>query len=190
MSAITLEVERDNSLDVRPFLLFANVMKLLDVARTELESDHEVAKASITRAARILRSELKRQDAISKPESSGGKLADWQMKRLKAYVDCHLGETIHLTDLSEVAQRSKSHFCRIFKRSFGQTPHDYVTARRLERAKTLMLQSDEQLCVIAALCGFTDQAHLSRLFRLHSGETPAAWRRRRLPDDWEPPILT
>ncbi|HEY1927753.1 MAG TPA: AraC family transcriptional regulator [Caulobacteraceae bacterium] len=190
MSVNTLEVERLDSPDARPFLLFANVMELLEVARTELERDHEVAKASVTRAARILRSELKRQHTISNPESRGGILAEWQMKRLKIYVDSHLGETIRLTDLSEVAQRSKSHFCRTFKRSFGQTPHGYVTARRLERAKSLMLETDERLCVIAGLCGFTDQAHLSRLFRQHSGETPAAWRRRRLLNDWEPPILT
>jgi AraC-like DNA-binding protein len=42
-----------------------------------------------------------------------------------------------------------------------------------------MLEGDEPLSIIALLCGFTDQAHLSKLFRQHTGETPAAWRRRR-----------
>jgi AraC family transcriptional regulator len=62
-----------------------------------------------------------------------------------------------------------------------------VTARRLQRAKSLMLESNEPLSVIALLCGFTDQAHLSKLFRQHVGETPGAWRRRHaFEDDAEP----
>ena len=85
-----------------------------------------------------------------------------------------------------VARRSTAHFCRAFRRTFGQTPHAYVTTRRLERAKSLMLESHEQLSVIALLCGFTDQAHLSKLFRQHTGEPPGAWRRRRASEGHDP----
>ena len=100
-----------------------------------------------------------------------------------AYIDSHLGETIQVKDLGGIVRRSTAHFCRTFKRTFGQTPHAYITARRLERAKSLMLESEEQLSVIALACGFTDQAHLSKLFRQHTGETPGAWRRRHSFDD-------
>ena len=187
-SAIAFELERASGFDGRPIQLVANVVELLEVARAEFERDREAAKASITQATRILRSELERHEAVSKPDSSTGELAGWQVQRLRAYVDSHLGETIHVTDLSGIARRSTAHFCRAFKRTFGQTPHTYVIAQRLERAKTLMLKSGEQLSVIAVLCGFTDQAHLSKLFRRHMGETPGAWRRRAL-DDREPPVL-
>jgi len=187
-SVIAFEAERASGLDGRPFRLVANVVELLEVARVEFERDREAAKASISQATRILRSELERHEALSKPESGAGELAGWQVRRLQTYVDSHLGETIHVKDLSAIARRSTAHFCRAFKRTFGQTPHAYLTARRLERAKSLMVECDEQLCVIAVLCGFTDQAHLSKLFRLHMGQTPGAWRRRVL-DDQEPPIL-
>ena len=187
MSAIAFEVERTTAFDGRPFQLVANLVELLEVARAEFERDREAAKASITQATRILRSELERREASSKPDSSTGELAGWQVHRLRTYVDNHLGETIHVKDLSGIVRRSTAHFCRAFKRTFGQTPHAYVTAQRLEHAKSLMLKSDEQLCVIASLCGFSDQAHLSKLFRRHMGETPGAWRRRLL-DDHEPPI--
>jgi AraC family transcriptional regulator len=186
-SAIAFEAERASGFDGRPFRLVANVVELLEVARAEFERDREASKASITQATRILRSELERHEAVSKPDSSTGELAGWQVHRLRAYVESHLSETIHVKDLSEIARRSTAHFCRAFKRTFGQTPHAYVIAQRLERAKSLMLKSNEQLCVIAVLCGFTDQAHLSKLFRQHTGETPGAWRRRAL-DDHEPPI--
>jgi AraC family transcriptional regulator len=156
----------------------ANVVELLKVAHDSFERDREAAKASITRATFILRSELERHEAASRLEVGIGKLAGWQVQRLRTYVDNNLGETIQVSDLSQIARRSTAHFCRAFKRTFGQTPHAYVTARRLHRAKSLMLESNEPLSVIALICGFTDQAHLSKLFRQHTGETPGAWRRR------------
>jgi AraC family transcriptional regulator len=181
-------VEQASGFDERPFQLVTNVVELLEVARAEFERDPEAARASITQAARILRSELERREAVANTDSSVGGLAEWQVQRLRAYIDSHLSDTIRIKDLSTIARRSTAHFCHVFKRTFGQTPHAYVMAQRVERAKSLMLKSDDQLCVIAVLCGFADQAHLSKLFRQHTGETPGAWRRRAL-DDREPPML-
>jgi len=179
LSAVAIELERTDRLDARPIRLFTNVVELLEVAHAAFERDREAAKASISQATYILRSELQRHEAATKVDSGAGKLAGWQVLRLRAYVESHLGESIQVKDLSEVARRSTAHFCRAFKRTFGQTPHAYVTDCRLQRAKSLMLESEEPLSVIALICGFTDQAHLSKLFRQHTGETPGAWRRRR-----------
>ena len=161
------------------FQFIGNLAELLEAARAQLERDRDAAGASISQAASMLRSEMRRHAAASKRDSGPGELAAWQVRRLRAYIDDHLSETIHVKDLSLVAKRSTAHFCRAFKRTFGQTPHAYLTARRLSRAQALMLEGDEPLSIIALVCGFTDQAHLSKLFRQHTGETPAAWRRRR-----------
>ncbi len=166
--------------DERPFQLVTNVVELLEVAHAEFEGDREAAKASITHATRILRLALERHQAFSKSDVGTGGLAGWQVQRLQVYIDSHLGETIQTRDLGRVVHRSAAHLCRAFKVTFGQTPHAYVTARRLERAKSLMLESDEQLSIIAVLCGFADQSHLSTRFRQQMGESPGAWRRRAL----------
>jgi AraC family transcriptional regulator len=176
--SVALEASRPGDSEPYPTQFVANVVELLKVAHDSFERDREAAKASITRASTILRSELKRREAASSVEFGVGKLAGWQVRRLQIYIDAHLGESIQVSDLSGVARRSTAHFCRAFKRTFGQTPHAYVTARRLNRARSLMLESEEPLSVVALLCGFTDQAHLSKLFRQHTGETPGAWRRR------------
>lgn len=165
--------------DSRRIQFITDVAELLDAAREQLGHDREAAGVCLNQAASILRSELERHATASKRDSGPGELAAWQVRRLRAYIDAHLSETIHVKDLSGVARRSTAHFCRAFKRTFGQTPHAYLTARRLSRAKALMLEGEEPLSIIALLCGFTDQAHLSKLFRQHTGETPAAWRRRR-----------
>jgi AraC-like DNA-binding protein len=71
------------------------------------------------------------------------------------------------------------HFNVAFRKSVGDSPHQYIIRRRIERAQGLMLSTDLSLSEIAAQCGLADQAHLTRLFRKVAGESPAAWRRAR-----------
>ena len=75
---------------------------------------------------------------------------------------------------------SPAHFSRAFRTSFGCSPLEYVTRRRMERAQGLMLSTDIPLSQIALDCGFADQAHFSRLFRRVVGESPRVWRRARV----------
>jgi len=101
------------------------------------------------------------------------------MLRVQTYIDSNLHRTIHIRDLSAVARRSPAHFSRKFKLAVGKSPHAYVVRRRLERACHLMITSAEPLSEIALSVGFSDQAHLCRLFRQAFGQSPASWRRER-----------
>ena len=159
--------------------LTASLVQLLDSAQRNLEADREAAKASIARAWSLLRIEVDRTAAGAAQRSVPGALAGWQVHRVKAYVDEHLEGTIHICDLAGVVRRSTAYFCRAFKRTFGETPHAFIIQRRLHRAVELMLTSDAALSEIAVTCGFTDQAHFSKVFRRHNGQSPAVWRRER-----------
>lgn len=106
-----------------------------------------------------------------------GGLAPWQARRVRDHVEARLGGVVRVEDFAAVAGLSPRYFSRAFKVSFGVTPHAYVTWRRIERAKALMLQTDEGLSQIALACGLADQAHLSRLFRQGVGMSPSVWRR-------------
>jgi AraC family transcriptional regulator len=99
-------------------------------------------------------------------------LAAWQIARVRAYIDSNLHRTIHIRDLSAVARRSKAHFSRKFKLAVGESPHAYVVRRHLERACHLMMTSTASLSEIALSVGFSDQAHLCRLFRRREREIP------------------
>jgi AraC family transcriptional regulator len=160
------------------FHLVANSLAtLLDTARRELERDRDAAKASLVTASHILQAEIERCSGAN--GSKGGGLAAWQITRVRAYIDSNLHRTIHIRDLSAVARRSPAHFSRKFKLAVGQSPHAYVVRRRLERACHLMMTSAEPLSEIALSVGFSDQAHLCRLFRQAFGRSPAGWRRER-----------
>lgn len=69
-----------------------------------------------------------------------------------------------------------SHFCRVFKKATGTTPHQYVMKARLDRAQELLGSSQMSISSIADLLGFTSQSHFTRAFRQYSGQTPSGWR--------------
>jgi AraC family transcriptional regulator len=181
MAAVALEaMDRGNG--ERPELgpdLARSLLHLLDSARRSLDADPGAADASIARASALLKIEIDRSAVGGGEGIAPGSLAGWQVHRVKAYVDAHLETPIHIQDLAKVAQRSGAYFCRAFKRTFGETPHGFILDRRLRRANELMLTSDASLSEIAASCGFSDQAHLSKVFRTRHGQSPAAWRRER-----------
>ena len=154
-----------------------SLARLLEAAGRKMEDDQSAAKALIVTASALLRVELDRQAGPGEAGASG--LAGWQRQRLRTYIDAHLDRTIHVRQLSEIVRRSPAHFSRAFKRSFGAPPHAYIVRCRLERATHLMLATDISLSEIALACGFTDQAHLSNVFRQHIGASPAGWRQER-----------
>ena len=155
----------------------SSLARLLETATRELERDREAAKASLVTASHILQAEIERCSGAN--DSTMGGLAAWQVVRVRSYIDSNLHRTIHIRDLSAVARRSKAHFSRKFKLAVGESPHAYVVRRRLERACHLMMTSTASLSEIALSVGFSDQAHLCRLFRQAFGQSPARWRRER-----------
>jgi AraC family transcriptional regulator len=106
-----------------------------------------------------------------------GVMAPWQARCIQGYIAANLQGTIRVMDLVRVLQFSPNRFDRVFKESFGCTPHQYVMRRRIERAQSLLLMSNDPLSQIAAECGFVNQSHLSNLFHRIVGETPGKWRR-------------
>jgi len=70
-----------------------------------------------------------------------------------------------------------SHFARSFKATFGIPCHQWLTQRRIERARGLLASSDTALAEIANQCGFADQAAFSRVFHRVVGLSPGQWRR-------------
>ena len=90
----------------------------------------------------------------------------------------HPDEEHRLVDLAHEAGLTPSHFCRVFRRATGLSPHQFVLKVKLERAQQMLVQTTMPLSGIADSLGFTSQSHFSRAFRQFSGETPSAFRGR------------
>jgi AraC family transcriptional regulator len=97
------------------------------------------------------------------------------------YLEAHLDEGASLEQLGDMTGYSIWHFSRLFKRSTGLSPHQYLIELRLERAKHLLASTEANIADVAQQVGLADQSHLARLFRAHVGVTPAKYRHDFLP---------
>lgn len=103
-------------------------------------------------------------------------LSDDRFADLLAFVEPRLDTSLSTQLMANVARLSASYFHRAFVLRTGLTPHAWVMALRLKRAKELILGSSTSLTAIAADCGFFDQAHLTNTFRRTHGQSPNRWR--------------
>jgi len=90
------------------------------------------------------------------------------------YIEASIDRNFSLGDLERVTRHDRWQLSRDFRAMFGTSPYRYLIARRLERARRMMLAG----CATAATahaCGFSDQSHFGRSFKKTYGLTPNAW---------------
>jgi AraC family transcriptional regulator len=109
--------------------------------------------------------------------SLNGTLPRAKLRAVAEYIEEHLDAGLTLDQLAAVARLSPYHFAWQFKAATGRPPHQYLIARRVERAKQLLQAgTDLSLADVAAHAGFSDQSQLSRHFKRLVGVTPGQFR--------------
>jgi AraC family transcriptional regulator len=96
-----------------------------------------------------------------------------QKRRLVDFIDERLDGSLSLVELALVAGVGVSHFKTLFKATFGAPAHQYVLARRVERARSLILAGDMPMRSVALEAGFSDQSHMARCMRRLLGRSPS-----------------
>jgi AraC-like DNA-binding protein len=150
---------------------------LVTALSSTLNDERDSAEECLSRVAAILQP-LQKPETQARERMKGG-LAPWQIRKVTSHIEANLDKSIKSGDLAALLDLNPCHFSRAFRNSFGDSPLEYVSRRRMERAQGLMLSTDAPLSQIALECGLADQAHFSRLFRRIVGESPRAWRRAR-----------
>ena len=124
-----------------------------------------------------LRSELPRD--ISRLPAVRHSTREELFRRLhigKAAMDADLRTPLKLHEVARAACLSPFHFHRLFKTAFGETPHEYATRRRLEKAVRLLGETDDPVTEISFETGFQNPASFSTLFRSQMGMSPREFR--------------
>ncbi|MGE0724194.1 MAG: helix-turn-helix transcriptional regulator [Alphaproteobacteria bacterium] len=154
---------------------FADAVRaLLGDALAIIDQDQDGARRFIARARSLVESD----EAPATAGPARGTLAPWQARRVERQIEDRLGETLRVEELAVSVRLSASYFSRAFKATFGQSFSQYVIRRRIERARAMLLATDEPIAHIALACGLADQSHFTRLFHRLVGTPPHAWRRR------------
>lgn len=135
-----------------------------------------VETSSLFLAARLTHSYLEATNI--RPHAPGYHGLDaTRLRRVLEYIDMHLAQDFSVGDLAEVACLSIFHFTRAFAASAGVPPHRYVSQRRLDHAKAMIVAGRAPLGKIAFDARFSSQSSFNRAFRRATGMTPGEYRR-------------
>ncbi|MGN1022594.1 MAG: helix-turn-helix domain-containing protein [Lachnospiraceae bacterium] len=99
------------------------------------------------------------------------------VKRAISYISEHFDEPLRLGTLAEVACLSPYYFSRLFRRTTGMTPHQYVLETRIRSAKFLLSSTERSVKEIAVDTGFPDESSFCACFRAKTGNTPSDYRK-------------
>jgi len=95
------------------------------------------------------------------------------MRHLIEYIEANLDQPLTLDAMAAQAGIRPLYLARAFKAAIGQSPHQYVLARRVERAKELLRNTDMPIIDVALSVGFSSQSHLSHWMFRHTGRPPS-----------------
>ena len=100
------------------------------------------------------------------------------LQRARKLIDTRYSQPLDLDELARTANFSRFHFLRAFRRAFHATPHEYLTRKRIERAKELLAQSELTITEICFEVGFESLGSFSTLFHKVIGWSPSIYRAR------------
>jgi len=109
-------------------------------------------------------------------ERRAAKLSPFKLQRAIDYIDEHLRDDLTLSSISEALAMSPGHFAHALRQSTGLPPHRYVLERRIERAKSLLRQTELPITEVAQLIGCASHSHFSVLFHRSTGCSPRDYR--------------
>ncbi len=104
-------------------------------------------------------------------------ISAWKIRRLIEFIEENLDGDLTLEAMAGEVEISPLYLPRAFKSAVGQSPHQYVLARRIERARDLLRNTDSPIVEVALSSGFSSQSHLCNWFLRAVGVSPAAYRR-------------
>jgi AraC-like DNA-binding protein len=107
-------------------------------------------------------------------EGRGG-LTPLRLRTAKDYLETNCFHTGQLAEIADMLGLSQSYFCSAFRASTGLTPHQWLMRTRIDKVKSMLKERNSRLSEVASMAGFSDQAHMTRVFKQYVGVTPAAW---------------
>jgi AraC-like DNA-binding protein len=157
----------------RPFVEDAPLRRAVDALHEALRDRDDALAAEVRLALVVERlvEHLSGRPAARDPGDAGA-----SARALRDLLDARTFEPVSIGAAAAALGVSPAHLARSFTRTFGISPHAYVVGRRIDAARTRLLDG-QPIASVAADVGFFDQAHLTRHFKRHVGMTPGRFAR-------------
>jgi len=103
-----------------------------------------------------------------------------RLEKVIQYIQKHFAEkNLTVNTLAELACVSSSHFHKLFKRSYGISPIDFINQKRIELAKKMLLsQRNHKISTVAYLSGFNNLGYFNRIFKKYTSLTPSEFKKK------------
>jgi AraC family transcriptional regulator len=105
-----------------------------------------------------------------------GGLGSARLRKIKELVDANMEDDLSLDEMAQSVELSAAHFARMFRKSTGETPHQFVLRQKIERAKAMLRDRATRVLDVAVACGFKTQQHFAQVFRDVCGVSPTEYR--------------
>ena len=105
------------------------------------------------------------------------KVMNYGMQKILNYINNNLHLPITVDELATICNYSPDHFSKLFKQLYGAGPNKFIQEKRIERSQLLLLTTNDTLKEIAEKVGLDNISYFSRLFKKHTGKTPAFFRK-------------
>lgn len=152
----------DEVKDTRPFGYIVKPFKPIDV---------------ITTVSIVLSNYKHRLIEPVREEASIESEAPFIIKKAVSYINDNITEKITLEELVDLTKWNSSHFIKVFTQHLGVTPYQFILQRKIERAKTLLEETDMSSGDIAFQLGFGGYSNFFTAFKKHAGMTPDEYRK-------------
>ena len=104
-------------------------------------------------------------------------MSRYSLRQAISYIEDNLHSNLKIAEIAENIGMSPFYFSRLFRKSMGLSPHEYLTQRRLEVAKKKLKKTNLPIIDISAEVGFNSQSHFIILFKKQVGTTPLKYRK-------------
>lgn len=180
LNQVASECGLTTNVEIEQRVIFADptILQVAQLFKSEVFNDGGLARKLYTESLRnLLAVHLLRNysGSVVKPAVQDI-IGAHQIKQLKDFIEDRLAEGLTIADMADVVHMSQFHFARAFKAAIGESPHRYLTQRRMERARVLLSVTRLSVAEVAQRVGFANKSHFLAQFRKATGMTPKAYR--------------
>lgn len=168
------EVGFEEGTHIIPFTKYAELKNILSLHRAIGASENQDGGKIIANALFMLH-----KKGAEKSETMGAQEHNAHM--IKKYIDDNYFKTIKVSDISEKFHLSKNYIRNLFVKYFGVSPKKYIQDKRMERAKTLLLETDISISTVALSVGYDDALLFSKMFSKEFSLSPKKYRQHKRP---------
>jgi AraC family transcriptional regulator len=159
-------------------LVDARVVALVSAVNAERAAGFPSGRLFLDSVEQALALTLVESYAVRRPSPPlyRGGLAPARLRKVTELVHAKIHDDVTLEDMAGSVDLSIAHFSQMFRKSTGQSPHQFVLRQRVERAKEILRTEDTRMLDVAVACGFKTQQHFARVFRQVCGISPTEYR--------------